>query len=117
MPTYPLTLPQYFDAGSWTEEPPDVLLETPMDAGPYKTRRRFTAGFRPVEGAITYSYDEYLIFDAFFESTLLFGAIPFDWVRPSTRAACVMQFRKKGVTYSDLEAGNVLARMRLYILP
>jgi hypothetical protein len=117
MPAFPLTLPQYFDAGSWSEEPPDLLLETPMDAGPFKTRRRFTAGFRPVEGAMTLDYDQFLIFDEFYEVSILGGSIPFDWVRPSTRAACVMQFRKKGVTYNDLEAGNVLARMRLYILP
>jgi hypothetical protein len=117
MPAWPVSLPQYFDAGSWNEEPPDLLLETPMDAGPPKVRRRFTAGVRPINGAMTLDVTQLATFEMFYETTLLGGAVPFDWVRPSSRAACVMQFKKKGVTYRDLEAGYTVVNMQMYVLP
>lgn len=117
MPSWPVSLPQRFDAGSWEEEEPDVLLETPMDAGPPKVRRRFTAAPTPLTGSMTVDVTQLGTFQTFIRTTLLGGAVPFDWVRPSTGAACVMQFKKKGVQYSHVEADNALIRMQLHILP
>lgn len=117
MPSWPSDLPQYFDAGSWQEEEPDVLLETQMDAGPYKTRRRFTAQVTPLTGSITVDLTQLATFKTFLRVTLLGGAIPFDWVQPTTRDPCTMQFKKKGVQYSHVEADYALIRMQLNILP
>lgn len=94
-----------------------MLLETPMDAGPPKVRRRFTAAPTPLTGSMTVDVAQLAIFQTFIRDTLLGGAVPFDWVRPSTSDACVMQFKKKGVQYSHIEADNALIRMQLNILP
>ncbi len=53
MAIWPVTLPQRFLAEPGVEETmPDIVIETEMDAGPPKIRRRYTAGYRHVTGSL-----------------------------------------------------------------
>ncbi len=83
-PTWPASLPQRVAVDGYGEGPPDTTVRTRMDAGPAKVRRRFTAGVRPLSLQID--------LDGFFGTTLLGGALAFDWVHPRTQAAVTLRF-------------------------
>ena len=82
-PVWPASLPQFVDRPH-TEGMPDALLRTPMDAGPAKTRRRFTAGIKPVKAQMDLTAAQAATFETFFDVTLKAGALAFDWVLPRT---------------------------------
>lgn len=93
-PVWPNTLPQYVERSGYAEKPGDNTIETPVDAGPAKVRRRFTADVRRFTVALKMSAAQCDTFEAFWRDDLLQGALPFDWVHPRTRAATTYLFRK-----------------------
>ncbi len=94
-----------------------MLLETQMDAGPAKVRRRYTAAVTPGSGTITVSVTQLATFQTFVRTDCLGGALPFDWVRASTQAACVMRFKKGSISYGHVEADNATITFKYEILP
>lgn len=50
IPNWPSSLPRSFLVDSYTDEEPDYVLQTTMDAPIPKQRRRFTAALRPFSG-------------------------------------------------------------------
>ncbi len=48
-PVWPPSLPQRPLAQGFSEQAPDTLIRTQMEAGPPKVRRRFTAGIRTMD--------------------------------------------------------------------
>jgi hypothetical protein len=120
---WPESLPQRFlqEPGA-TEQPPDVVLETQMDAGPPKARRRFTAGFRLVGGSIDLTHAQRATLDDFYMNTLQGGALPFDWIHPITSAPATFRFMPQpgGLRYRQREADVidlVVADLQLRIMP
>jgi len=81
MATWPGSLPD-FEVGL-KDVGQDGTVRTPMDAGPVKTRRRFTATSRYLTGTI-YLTDQTqrAALDAFFETTLGGGSLPFTKADP-----------------------------------
>lgn len=87
MPIWPVSLPQTPLIGGLVEQPPDVLLETRMDIGPPKVRRRFSAGVRPLKITMLMTTTQVATLDAFFVTTLLGGALTFDMDDPRTESS------------------------------
>lgn len=79
MPSWPSTLPQAPDISGYTEQPQSQVIRTAMDAGPAKTRRRFTAASRNISVRYVLSAAQQAIFKAWWESDIAAGALPFDW--------------------------------------
>lgn len=91
--TWPVGLPQDFLASASRETLPDVVLRTPMDAGPAKVRRRYTTNVRPVQGQLVpMTRAQVEIFKTFFNESLAGGSLAFDWIDPLTEDAVEFRF-------------------------
>lgn len=97
--TWPTALPQYVLQQGFREQMPDTLLETQMEAGPAKSRRRYTTGYRQFGVALAMTATQRAIFDSFFVTTLKGGSLPFDWKDPVTQAAATFRFRKPAPSF------------------
>jgi hypothetical protein len=120
---WPTSLPQRFQQNPGvTETPPDLVIESTMDAGPPKARRRFTAGFRLVSGTLALTHAQRATLDAFFLDTLEGGALPFDWIHPITSAPATFRFmpQPNGLKYAQTQpdvVDQVTAELQLRIMP
>lgn len=74
---WPATLPQAWLQDGYQETMPEVIVRTEMDAGPAKTRRRFTAQVTPIKARMHLTADQKGYFEAFFNTTLKGGALSF----------------------------------------
>jgi len=120
---WPTALPTRFlqDPGA-TEQPPDIMIETQMDAGPPKARRRYTAGYRIVTGSIVLTHAQRQILDDFYVTTLQGGALTFDWIHPITSQPATFRFlpQPNGLRYRQKEVDIVdlvVADLQLRIMP
>lgn len=93
-PYWPATLPQFIRADSYEETPTDQTVETPMESGPVKIRRRCTADYPVIKCAIDVDVTQRAAFWDFWKTTLAGGSLKFDWVHPITRADTTFRFRK-----------------------
>jgi chitodextrinase len=119
---WPTSLPSVFQAQPGAvETAPDMMLETQMDAGPPKARRRFTAAPRPVTGTLVLTQAQRATLDSFYVNTLQGGVLPFEWTHPMTGAIVVYRFVKQnGLKYRmDQPAGVnlIYADLQLRIMP
>jgi hypothetical protein len=114
---WPSSLPQFVEIDGYDETLPDALLRTRMDAGPAKQRRRFTAAPRSL-AAVTdlMTAAQGATFEAFFETTLQMGALPFDWAHPRTQATKTFRFREPPKAIAR-PGGRVQYRLSLEIMP
>lgn len=92
-PVWPVTLPNFVQESGYSEKLPSLAIETSMDTGPGKTRKRFTTNVRPFGFAVKMSAAQLAIFDNFYVVTLAGGTLKFDWVHPRTRAPATFQMR------------------------
>ncbi|GJE00541.1 hypothetical protein [Methylobacterium isbiliense] len=77
IPVWPADLPQRFRAADSSFGFGDGRLRTPMDAGPPKVRRRFSAVVKPVTLSWRGSEDDVARFERFFEEEIAGGSLPF----------------------------------------
>jgi trans-aconitate methyltransferase len=91
---WPVALPSYALEAGYQESLEDQTIETQMDSGPVKVRRRFTTAFRKYQLVIQMDAAQMAIFETFYLDTLQGGSLPFDWVHPRTRAAKTFRFRR-----------------------
>nr|WP_300312734.1 hypothetical protein [Halomonas sp.] len=89
---WPAELPQEPLADGYREVPGNNVLESGMDAGPKKTRRRFTAVEKPLPLSFLLEADQADIFEDFFENTLLDGSLPFSMLHPRKKTPVTMLF-------------------------
>jgi hypothetical protein len=82
--TWPPTeeLPQRFQQNSYTEGNINNLIQTKMDSGPTKRRKRTTKAYKPFSGTMIMSTEEKLIFEEFFTDEIAYGALPFTMPSP-----------------------------------
>jgi hypothetical protein len=109
MPTWPASLPQHVLQAGYNEQLSDNLVETQMDAGPGKTRRRFTGKVKQFGVTIDCDPTQAATFEAFFEVTLKDGSIPFDWVHPRTRVPLTFKFKKPAPRVSVRGGGGIVS--------
>lgn len=117
MPSWPATLPQYVNVSGYQESLPDQTIESAVDAGPPKVRRRFTANYRAITATIWVDGTQRAAFETFFETTLAGGSLAFDWVNPLTQAAASFRFRRPPPAYEALGGDTFAIRMNLWQLP
>lgn len=82
MPTWPASLPQKPLVDSYSEEPKSRILRSEMDAGPPKTRQRFTAGVTNIPVAMTLSIAQLDTFETWFNADIQGGSLQFDMPHP-----------------------------------
>ena len=93
IPAWHAGLPQALFVAGYSQSPPDIALKSPMDAGPPKVRRRFTAGIAPVAGTMIMTAAQLITFQTFYNTTLLGGSLRFSWTTPPAHSvACEMRF-------------------------
>lgn len=95
MTTWPTTLPQSFLIDGFSEEGSDNVIRSPVDAGPAKTRRRYTAATRPIKGRMLLTHEQYLVFKEFYEETINDGATEFDMPDDIHDTTMTVKFKDK----------------------
>lgn len=115
-PVWPAALPQKALKEGYRETASDNLLESQMDAGPAKIRRRFTTRSRMFQMTIACTASQAATFLSFFETTLKDGSLPFDWVHPRTGAAATFRFRKPVPQIVPRGGGHVDITLNLEML-
>ncbi len=99
---WPVALPQYALENGYQESLEDQTIETQMDSGPAKVRRRFTTGFRKYQLVIQMDTDQMALFETFYLETLQGGSLPFDWLHPRTRTPKTFRFRRPPPTITPI---------------
>lgn len=119
MAAWPVTLPQCALASGYEESPQSQVLRSQMDAGPAKTRRRFTAGTTDVAFAVNLTPDQVETFETFYDSDIAAGSLPFDIEHP--RKKTTVSVRMKGdqpYTLAPVGSGALYRlTMTLEVLP
>lgn len=87
MPAWPSTLPQLPLVAGYSEQVQSQVLRSTMDAGPAKSRRRFTAASRTIPVRYLLTEEQTHFFEDWFEIDLAGGSLPFDWVPGRQRSA------------------------------
>lgn len=116
MATWPSTIPQRFSQAGFSGEVQDVTIRSSVDAGPPKSRRRFTAAVQYFSGAIDMTKAELEIFRTFFHTTTRGGSDPFTWVNPESESAATVMFSPAVYRTEALEH-MVRVSFRIGVLP
>lgn len=74
---WPSTLPQAWLNDGYQETLPNVMIRSEMDAGPAKSRRRFTAQVTPIKAQLLLTTAEKGYLETFFNTTIAGGALSF----------------------------------------
>jgi len=91
MPTWPGTLPQYFELGV-QDTRQQGFIRSQTETGPYKQRKRFTATSRFLSGTMLFTGTERATFETFYKTTLSEGTDAFDFIDPSDFSTASVRF-------------------------
>lgn len=105
--SWPAGLPQYVLESGYQERFQDQTIESQMDTGPAKVRRRFTKAIRFFNATVLMTAAQADTFETFWLTTLKGGSLPFDWVHPRTRAVTSFRFRKPAPNFAVVGGVNV----------
>lgn len=84
--SWPASLQQCFNSGSWNEQPQDVAIRNEPDTGPTKSRQRYTNPERTIQGTIWLRDEaDWITFRDFYDVSLAGGTLPFDFEHPITK--------------------------------
>lgn len=114
---WPASLPQKVEQDGFSESPPDSRIRTPMDMGPVKVRRRFSAQIRPLKVSMFMTQTQLDAFDTFFVTTTEGGSLPFDFPSPRGVGVVTVRFGEKAPSYGDFEGINCYVSFDLDVLP
>lgn len=92
-PTWPATLPQFVLREGYDEQLANNKIETQMDAGLPKQRRRFTQREDQISVSWRMDRTQRDTFLTFYRSTLSDGTLAFDMPHPVSRATTTFRFR------------------------
>lgn len=90
---WPSDLPQYVLQQGFSEQLGNAKIETQMEAGRPKTRRRYTAAPRQLSCVLACTAAQRASLITFYDTTLKSGSLPFDWVDPVTQTTKSFLFR------------------------
>lgn len=116
MPAWPASLPSYVLEGGYQEKFQDQTVESKMDTGPAKIRRRFTKAIRFISCSMLCTPSQVTDFETFWQTDCKGGSISFTWVHPRTRAATTFRFRSPAPTYSVTGGTNVTINFTLEVV-
>jgi hypothetical protein len=115
--SWPPTLPAFVLQEGFEENLPDGKIETQMDVGIAKMRRRYTAAPSSVNVSIYITVDQYQIFRDFYINTLGMGSKRFLRPNPITGAVEEYRFRNPPPTIRPYGGGGFTCSMNLERLP
>jgi hypothetical protein len=72
----------------YNEQPPELALRQPMDAGPPKVRKLYSAGVETIPCEQLLTSAQKAILKAFYAAH---PGMPFDWVHPATKEAATIR--------------------------
>jgi len=84
VPVWPISLPQRPLADGYSEQPPNLVVRSPMDVGPAKVRRRTTAGVTRLQMAFHLTPAQLATFRGFLANDIQDRALAFTWAHPVT---------------------------------
>lgn len=115
---WPVTLPQCLNVG-YSEGLADNLIETQPDAGPPISRRRSTAGVRPLSGQMKMTRAQIATLKTFVHTTLMEGALPFTFDDPTaTGGTLLVKFVKGSLpSWQQIGGGVYMVSISLTVLP
>lgn len=105
-PQWPVSLPQYVTESGFTEQIQDQTIESQMETGPAKIRRRFTKSLRRFQVSMQMTAAQVSTFENFWQTTCRGGSIPFDWLHPRTRVASTLRFRNPAPMITTIGGGT-----------
>jgi len=88
--TWPRTLPDSPSTTGYQESYKDNVIRSEIDAGPMKTRQRYTRAQRMIQSSFLFTNAQKTIFSSFFNS-IQGGALPFNWTDPVSGTAIVVR--------------------------
>ena len=106
MAAWPGTLPSYVQEGGFNEIPQSTSIESEMETGPAKARRRFTRATRKFQCQMHMTSAQVTTFETFWETTLFGGVDVFTWVHPRTRSAANVRFRNPRYNIGTIGGGG-----------
>lgn len=109
--TWPGALPDMPTIAGYAESPPVCVIETPMDVGPRKVRRRTTAGPRIVQERVMMTTTQLNAasphgFDAFYVEDTSYGSAEWQWKNPRTGDDVALAFLLPPPVYHFLGGVN-----------
>lgn len=107
--SWPASLPSYVLEQGYSEQIADQFIETQMEAGSPKRRRRYTRNNRVFTVSMAMDETTSQTFENFYDTTLAGGSLPFDWVHPRRRTTMTFQFR-----HPVPKLGEVTGSMRVW---
>ena len=119
-PQWPAGLPDLVERQGYREGLKAGAIATRMDSGRKKRRRRFTNTPSDIDIPLKMTLAEKATFYSFWDNDIAFGALPFDWVRPSDSTNVTFAFREpQRPSFIEPEPGAKLWRivLQLEILP
>lgn len=105
---WPSSLPQYVLEAGYQETLEDQVVESGMDTGPVKIRRRFTTNVRRFQVVVQMTPEQMVDFENFYLNTCGAGSVAFEWVHPRTRVAKTFRFRKPVPTVTVAASGAIV---------
>lgn len=114
---WPATLPQYVEKEGYEETTPDTRIRTPMDMGPQKVRRRYTAQVRKLSLEMVMSKAQAAAFDTFFVTTTASGSLPFEFPDPRGTGDIEVRFGEGAPNYSAFTGDRVIVSFELEVMP
>lgn len=115
--TWPTGLPEFVLEQGYQENLEDQTIESTVESGLAKIRRRYTAPVRRFQVVVQMDTEQASLFEAFFLDTLQGGSLPFDWRHPRTGAATRFRFRKPVPSISVIGGEYVRIQMAIEAIP
>lgn len=115
---WPATLPQQLLLNGASLGYGDALVEYAPDRGPSISRRATTAVMRPLTGSMILSDAQVSVWETFFFTTIMNGALPFIFPDPRTGAGLLVKFTKQNPPQLTPQGGdNFGLSLNLVVLP
>ena len=115
---WPETLPQCFNVG-FSEGLPDNTIESQPEIGPPMSRPRSSLSVRPLSGEMRMTRAQIMILKSFFETTVSFGALPFEFPNPHDPSGdpLLVKFQKGGSSWTQVAGGIFRVPLSFLVMP
>ena len=110
---YPTSLPEFVLEEGYSEKLNDQTIESQMESGSVKVRRRFTKQIRKFSIVLMLNESQLATFEDFWQNSLNGGSLPFDWLHPLTRQSLTLRFRNPAPSYTP--AGGAYMRVSMVL--
>lgn len=97
------------------------VIKTDMDTGPGKRRRRSLSAPRPMKVTMVLTIEQVLLFEDWYDNTIMGGVKPFSWINPVTQKEEYFQItdptQRPTITPENGAGQHFLLSLDLSIIP